>query len=135
MEAQEEVTEVTAIANTDTPATTQTGRDARDSSHAWIDRLVDAAAGDDTVLLELIKEHLEVCKDHVAALRVLRSEAIVRERAAGKSNMDLKDAAGLSDSQVSRAAIAAGGQRRFKRRRGLPDRRVGERDRRSSGSP
>lgn len=136
-EAQEEVP-VTPTAKQD--EITKTGADARESSQKWVQRLVADATDadgntDDTRLLELIKEHLDVCEDHRAAIRQVRAQAIVRERERGKSNVELTESAGLSDSGVARAAIGAGGKRRFTRRKGPSDRRTGEADRRSSGSP
>jgi hypothetical protein len=136
-EAQEEEL-VTPTAKQDEKTTT--GADAREASHDWVQRLVADATDadgnvDDTKLLELIKEHLDICEDHRAAVRSVRAQAIVRERERGKSNVELTESAGLSDSGVARAAIGAGGKRRFTRRSGPSDRRTADTDRRSSGSP
>lgn len=134
-EAQGEAPTVSVSASTDTPEYTPTGIDALETSQRWVDKLVAAAEGDDTALLHLTREHLEICKIHADAIRALRAAALVRERERGKSNRELKDAAGISDSQVARAAISAGGKRRIDRRHGPADRRQGPPDRRSGGLP
>jgi hypothetical protein len=133
-ETQGEGSPVSVPASDDTPEYTQTGFNALTASKEWVEQIVAAADGDDTVLLQLTREHLEVCKIHADAIRELRAAAIVRERDRGKSNRELRDVAGISDSQVARTAIGAGGKRRIDRRRGPAERRQGPPDRRSDGS-
>lgn len=122
MEEQEEVPDVSVAANADNEDhnQTETGRDASEASQQWVDRIVADAGGDDEELLRLINEHLEVVATHARVIRDLRGAAIVRERRRGKSNRDLRLITGISDSQVARAAIRAGGDRRIDRRPGRP---------------
>lgn len=104
---------------------TQTGIDAETDSRAWIERLRKEADGNDLRLLELLHEHRGVATRHVGRLIAERDEALLRLRAAGVSNIEISEHAGVSDSGLSRRAIQAGASRRVNRRTGPPDRRAG----------